>query len=263
MLRRATLGLLATWLCLAGLPARAGGPEVDLALVLAVDVSWSMDPEEQDLQKQGFIEAFRSPEVHEAIRRGLLGRVAVTYFEWASASHQDLVLPWTVISGPEDALAVAERLSRRPAGRAYYTSISGAIAFGQDLLARSGLEATRQVIDISGDGPNNDGPAVTAARDAAVAAGVVVNGLPIMLKQAVSPWDIAHLDRYYRACVIGGAGAFLVPVRERAHFAGAIRTKLVREIAALPGEARIRPAQAEPAADCLIGEALRRQRRWN
>ncbi|WP_375458544.1 DUF1194 domain-containing protein [uncultured Enterovirga sp.] len=264
--RSAQAGLLAL-LCLTAAPVAAtaaeAGQEVDVALVLAVDVSWSMDPDEQDLQRQGFIEAFRSPAVHDAIRKGMLGRIAVTYFEWASAAHQQVVVPWTVIDGSEGALAFADRLGRAPPGRAYYTSVSAAIDYGIELLARSGVEASRQVIDISGDGPNNDGRLVTTARDAAVGNGIVVNGLPIMLKRPTQSWDIENLDGYYRDCVIGGAGAFLVPVRERAQFVAAIRTKMVREIADAPAPALVRPAQAETRADCSIGEWLRRQRPWN
>jgi Protein of unknown function (DUF1194) len=173
--------------------ARAG-TEVDVALVLAVDVSWSMDPDEQELQRNGFVEAFRSPQVHDAIRNGMLGRIAVTYFEWAGVPHQQVVVPWTVIDGPAGALAFAERLARSPPGRAFYTSVSGAIDFGAGLLAQIKVEAVRRVIDVSGDGANNDGRPVTVARDAAVEKGIVVNGLPVMLKRPSSSWDIENLD---------------------------------------------------------------------
>jgi hypothetical protein len=239
----------------------AGETEVDLALVLAVDVSWSMDPDEQELQREGFIEAFRSPLVHDAIRKGMLGRIAVTYFEWASATHQQVIVPWTVLDGPEGALAFADRLSRRPPGRAFYTSVSGALDFGVGLLAQSNVEATRQVIDISGDGANNDGRAVVLARDEAVRSGVVINGLPIMLKRPTLSWDIEDLDFYYQDCVIGGLGAFLVSVRHRNHFAEAIRTKIIREIAEAPEEPLLRPAQAKVHTNCMTGE-MPRQQRW-
>lgn len=264
--RPARAGWLA-FVCLAAALVAAtsarASQEVDVALVLAVDVSWSMDPDEQDLQRQGFVEAFRSPAVHDAIRKGMVGRISVIYFEWASAAHQKVVVPWTVIDGPEGALAFADRLARLPPGRAYYTSVSGAIDYGISLLAQSGVEAARQVIDVSGDGPNNDGRPVTTARDAAGEKGIVINGLPIMLKRPTQSWDIEDLDGYYRDCVIGGAGAFLVPVRERAHFAAAIRTKMVREIADAPAPALVQPAQAGGSADCSIGERLRRERSWN
>lgn len=255
--------LLLSWLL--AVPATAGGPdrEVDLALVLAVDVSWSMDPEEQQLQRQGFVEAFRSPAVHDAIGRGVLGRIAVAYVEWASASHQQVVVPWTVIDGPETAHALANQLHVQAPGRAYYTSISGALDFGTALLEGSGFVTDRRVVDVSGDGPNNDGRTVTLARDAAVRKGIVVNGLPIMLKRPIQSWDIENLDEYYRDCVVGGPGAFVVPVRERSQFAAAIRTKIIREIAEQGGAALVQPAQAAPGPDCLVGERLRRQRSWN
>jgi hypothetical protein len=143
-----------------------------------------------------------------------------------------------------------------------YTSISGAIDFSVEQLRGSGVRALRQVIDISGDGANNQGRMVTQARDDALARGVVINGLPIMLKRPDGFWDIENLDLYYRDCVIGGTGAFMIPVRVKKHFAQAIKTKLVREIARRP-DAAIRPVQAEPAADCLAGEERRGRRMGN
>jgi hypothetical protein len=225
--------------------------EVDLSLVLAVDVSRSMDPDEQELQRRGFVEAFRSPLVHEAIRGGMLGRIAVTYVEWSGVTDQTLVVPWTVIEDSEGAVEFAERLARSPIARISRTSISGAIDFSVRLLGASGVEAMRRVIDISGDGPNNNGRTVTVARDEAVAGGVTINGLPIMLKRPVGFGDMENLDHYYRDCVIGGPGAFMVPVRERHQFAEAIKTKIIREIAALPSEPLVRLAQAEAPANCF------------
>jgi hypothetical protein len=230
-------------------PARAG-EEVDLALVLAVDVSESMDTEEQELQRQGFVEAFRSPLVHEAIRDGMLGRVAVTYMEWAGIYSRNVVVPWTIIEGPEGAAAFADRLSGSAISRARWTSISGAIDFSLELLAKSNVEAVRQVIDISGDGGNNQGRVVTEARDGALAKRITINGLPIMLKRPRSIWDTEHLDLYYRDCVIGGPGAFMVPVRERHQFAEAIRTKLIREIAGVSSEPLVQRVQGEPQVNC-------------
>src|SRR5215212_1348915 len=210
-------------------PARAE-TEVDLALVIAVDVSYSMDVDEQTLQREGFIQAFRSPTVHDAIRRGLLGRIAVAYVEWAGAGDQKILLPWTVLDNPEDANAFAERLAEAPTRRAQRTSISGIIDFAARLLAESGFAAARQVIDVSGDGPNNQGRPVTTARDEALAHGVTINGLPIMLK-APGYFDILDLDLYYRDCVIGGQGAFMVPAREREQFREAVKTKVILEVA--------------------------------
>jgi Protein of unknown function (DUF1194) len=224
--------------------------EVDLALVLAVDVSRSMDPEEQELQREGFVEAFRSAVVHEAIRSGMLGRIAVTYMEWSGASDQKVIVPWTVVEGPEGAVEFAERLARTPIGRIFQTSISGAIDFSVSLLNQSRVQALRQVIDISGDGPNSSGRMVTFARDDAVLKGITINGLPIMLKRPTGFGDIENLDLYYRDCVIGGPGAFLVPVRERQHFAEAIKTKIIREIARVPSEPYVQRAQANSPMDC-------------
>jgi hypothetical protein len=236
--------------------------EVDLALVLAVDVSLSMEPDEQELQREGFIEAFRSPEVHEAIGRGMLGRIAVTYVEWAGAGYQQVVVPWTVIEHPVDGQAFAARLAQMPIQRYGYTSVSGAIDFSLSQLRESGVTSVRQVIDISGDGANNQGRIVTAARDEAVAQGITINGLPIMLKRPSGAWDIDNLDLYFKDCVIGGPGAFMNPVREKAQFAQAIRAKVIREIADGPHpQPLVQPAQAEERANCLAGE-LRRQQRW-
>src|SRR5215210_778085 len=203
-------------------PARAE-LEADLALVLAVDVSRSMDSDEQQLQRDGFVEAFRSQAVHEAVRKGVLGRVAVAYVEWSGPTEQKVVVPWTVIDGPAGAAAFAERLASIPVQRVFSTSISGAIDFGVKLLAESGVEPLRRVIDISGDGPNNTGRMVTLARNEAIAQGTTINGLPFMLKRPTGLGDIENLDHYYQDCVIGGQGAFIVPVRESRHFAEAIR----------------------------------------
>jgi Protein of unknown function (DUF1194) len=246
--------LLIGWLLLVGLAfdsreARAA-TEVDLALVLAVDVSRSMDPDEQELQRQGFVDAFRSSLVHDAIRNGMLGRISVTYLEWSGESDQKVIVPWTVIEGPESAIGFAERLAQAPTGRIFQTSISGAIDFSARLLDDSGVEAMRRVIDVSGDGPNSSGRTVSLARDAAVAKGITINGLPIMLKRPSGFGDMEHLDHYYRDCVIGGQGAFLLPVRERNQFGEAIRTKIIREIAGRPSELRLQLAQVEAPMDC-------------
>ncbi len=252
-------------------PARAE-TEVDLALVIAVDISFSMDPDEQVLQREGFIQAFRSSQVHDAIRRGMIGRIAVAYVEWAGASDQRVVLPWTFVDGPATAEGFAAELAAKPTRRAARTSISGAIDFSARLLAQSNLAPTRQVIDVSGDGPNNQGRPVTAARDEAVEHGITVNGLPIMLKQG-GYFDIPDLDLYYRDCVIGGAGAFMVPVRDREQFVEAVKTKIIMEIAERPSPGRaasvlggglVVPAQAEThATNCFSGETQWRDRMGN
>jgi hypothetical protein len=254
--RLLTLALL-TALPWAAVPA-AAGEEVDVALVVAVDISNSMDPEEQLLQREGFVEAFRSPEVHLAIRNGMLGKIAVTYFEWAGTHIQHVVVRWTVIDGPESANAFADALSRSPPRRGPRTSISGAIDASVRLLEDSGIEALRRVIDVSGDGANNQGRSISEARDDALDKGIVINGLPIMLKRPTGYWDTEKLDVYYRACVIGGPGSFIIPITERSQFAEAVRTKIVREVAAL--DYTIIPAQASEALDCAAEE--RRNQQW-
>ena len=248
-----SLGILA-----ASGPLRAaeGGQPVDVALVIAVDISNSMDPEEQALQRDGFIEAFRDPAVHLAIRNGMIGRIAVTYFEWAASSVQHVIVPWTVIEGSEDAMDFATRLSEGRPHRGPRTSISGAIDFGSGLLDQGKFEAMRRVIDISGDGANNQGRTITQARDEALEKGIVINGLPIMLNRSGGgPWDTANLDLYYRDCVIGGPGSFMEPVRERAQFATAIRNKIVREVAGIDDIGSfIRKTQADAKVTCSATE---------
>ena len=225
-----------------------------------------MDADEQARQREGFALAFRAPAVIDAIRRGAVGRIAVAYVEWAGAADQRVVVPWTVLDAPETIRAFADRIAAAPLHRAQRTSISGAIDFAARYFAQSGVAATRRVVDVSGDGANNQGRPVTQARDAAVAAGITLNGLPLMLK-APGTFDIEGLDAYYRDCVIGGPGAFVVPARDRAQFQEAIRTKILREGAALPGEPRVTLAQSTLApstrTDCLAGEAQWQDRMRN
>ena len=243
--------------------APAGGPpsgEVDVALVLAVDISYSMDPDEQQLQRDGYVEAFRSPTVAAAIERGALGRVAVAYVEWAGEVDQGVVVPWTILDTPDSLRAFAADLAARPTRRSYWTSISAAIDFSARLFDQSGVSATRQVIDVSGDGPNNQGRPVVEARADAVARGITINGLPLQLKEPTGRWDMRDLDLYYRDCVIGGVGAFSVPVRERREFADAIKTKILREIAFRPDALPAQPAVLEYGGDCRAGE--RGMRSW-
>jgi hypothetical protein len=245
-----------------GSTAARAETEVDVALVLAVDVSYSMDLDEQALQRQGFAEAFRSPQVVDAIRRGFLGRIAVVYVEWAGAADQKVAVPWTVLDGHEAIMAFADRIASTPTRRAQRTSISAAIDYSVRLLAEGGYSAARRVVDVSGDGANNQGRPVTAARDAAAQAGVTVNGLPIMLK-APGYFDIGDLEAYYRDCVIGGPGAFLVPARDKDQFRDAIKTKILLEVAGREPEARVQPAQSRSRTDCLVGETQWQDRMRN
>jgi hypothetical protein len=248
--------------------ARDGEVEVDVELVLAVDISYSMDPEEQALQRSGYIEALRSPEIMAAIRKGVNGKIAVTYMEWAGAASQEIVADWMVIDGPESAAAFTAQLEKRPIRRYYRTSISGAIDFSVRLFEGNNLHGLKQVIDVSGDGSNNQGRPVTQARDDAVRKGITINGLPVMLNRPTSGYpEVEQLDVYYTDCVIGGPGAFVIPIRERNQFVDAIRTKILLEIAlAPPAElpARVIPAQADaPRISCMYGERSWQQRWGN
>ncbi|QPC88110.1 DUF1194 domain-containing protein [Mesorhizobium sp. NBSH29] len=236
---------------------------VDVALVLAVDVSLSMSPGELDIQRQGYAAALTDDKVLRAIADGINGRVAVTYFEWAGATTQRVIVPWTVIANRTDAEAVAEKLSAMPHGSARRTSISGALEFGADLFAEIPFRALKRVIDISGDGPNNQGVLVTEMRDRVAAQGITINGLPLMTSGGMSSiYDVSQLDKYYADCVIGGLGAFVVPVNDWSQFPEAIRRKLVLELA---GEMPMPPVikvQYTPPYDCLAGEKLWQRRGW-
>jgi hypothetical protein len=236
---------------------------VDVELVIAVDVSYSMDPEEQALQREGYTQALTSREFLRALREGANGKIAVTYFEWAGQTDQKIVMPWRLIDGPEAADAVAAEIARAPYRRASRTSISGALRFAKPLFDNSGYRGLRRVIDVSGDGANNNGPLVVPTRDDVLAAGITINGLPIMLKRPnIGSIDIENLDVYYEDCVIGGPGAFVIPIREREKFIEATRTKLVLEIAGRQPEQRVIPASAEaPRVSCTIGERMW-QDRW-
>jgi hypothetical protein len=241
---------------------------VDVELVIAVDVSYSMDPDEQALQREGYVRALTSRDFLQALREGANAKIAVTYFEWAGQFDQKILMPWRLIEGPESADAVAAEIARVPYRRASRTSISGALTFAKPLFDNSGYRGLRRVIDVSGDGANNNGALLTPVRDDVLAAGITINGLPIMLKRpTTSMMDIENLDVYYEDCVAGGPGSFVIPIREREKFVEATRQKLVLEIAGRQPkdddtQARIIPASAEkPRISCTIGEKMW-QDRW-
>lgn len=238
---------------------------VDVELILAVDVSYSMDMDELAVQREGYAQALRSGEFLKTLKTGPTGRIAVTYFEWAAAGDQKIILPWQVIDGPESADAVATEIMNAPLRRASRTSISGAINFAVPLFDQNPYHGLRRVIDVSGDGPNNNGAPVTLARDAAVEKGIVINGLPIMVKEpSYSTMDIENLDYYYEDCVIGGPGSFVVTIKSRDKFQEAIRAKLVMEVAGLTPPGRITPIaekEQSPRVSCLVGEKIW-QDRW-
>lgn len=255
----------------AGISASVAEP-VDVELVLAVDVSLSMSPMELDIQRDGYAAALTHDRVLQAIAEGVHGRIAVTYFEWAGTTSHHVIVPWTIIAGRADAERVAARLSAQPPNSARRTSIAAALEFGADLFAESPFQGEKRVIDISGDGPNNQGQPVEIARDEAVAQGITINGLPLMTSSGFSSvYDVANLDRYYTDCVIGGPGAFMIPVNDWSQFPEAIRRKLVLELAGSQSplwnaDASGRPpvtwVQTSPKADCLVGEKLWRDRSW-
>jgi hypothetical protein len=236
---------------------------VDIELVIAVDVSYSMDPDEQALQREGYVMALTSREFMQALREGTNGKIAITYFEWAGQFDQKVIMSWRLIEGPESADAVAAEIAAAPYRRASRTSISGGLTFAKPLFDHSGYRGLRRVIDVSGDGANNAGPLVVPTRDDVLAAGITINGLPIMLKRAnPGTMDIEKLDIYYEDCVIGGPGAFVVPIREREKFIEATRTKLVLEVAGRQPEPRVIPASSQaPRISCSIGEKMW-QDRW-
>jgi hypothetical protein len=241
MRRRSLLvgtGLVATGAAtMAGIPgARASGDPVDVLLVLAVDVSRSVDEDEARLQREGYRNAVSDPAVIEAIRGGMIGAVGIAYVEWAGAEYQRLVLPWQRIATAADAESWSEKLAEAPRASLSWTSISGAIDFSRRVMADAPFEGTRKVIDVSGDGVNNSGGPVEAARDRAVAEGIVINGLPIVNdRPTFGRMPPVPLDEYYRDSVVGGNGAFVIVAEDFNSFGAAVKRKLIREIAALPG----------------------------
>jgi Protein of unknown function (DUF1194) len=236
---------------------------VDVELIIAVDVSYSMDMDELAVQREGYAQAIVSKEFLQALRSLPNGKISITYFEWAASSDQKIIIPWRLIDGPETADAISSEILKTPVRRASRTSISGAIYFAMPLFDEDPYHGTRRVIDISGDGPNNNGAPVTPARDEALSKGIVINGLPIMVKEpSYSTMDIDNLDWYYEDCVIGGPGSFVVPIKDREKFKEAIRTKLLLEVAGRTPERKVVPvAEKEPRVSCLIGEKIW-QDRW-
>ena len=253
------LALLLT--LIAPLPAAAQTEllEVDVELFLAVDVSRSMSPYELEIQRRGYAAALGSDEVMGAIEGGLIGQIAVTYVEWAGAGSQTVIVPWTLISTPDEARAVAETLTAYFSGGMRRTSISEALIYATEAFDLNTFKGLRRVIDISGDGPNNQGRPVLDARARATERGIVINGLPLMTQDEFSSrWGIPDLDVYYRECVIGGPGAFVIPVLTWDQFAEAVRRKLVLEIAGTTAPAAERLMLAE-GYDCLVGEKIWRR----
>ena len=218
----------------APVPGGGGGSvaPVDVNLVLAVDVSRSIDEDEARLQREGYRNAIVSPQVVEAIKAGTLGAIGLAYVEWGGIEYQRTVLPWFRIDGEERAMQWAEMLAQAPRVSLSWTSISGGIDHSRRLLGESPWEAMRRVIDVSGDGVNNSGPPAEEARDRAVAEGITINGLPIMNdRPSFGRLPPVPLDDYYRESVIGGPGAFVIVAEDFESFGIAVKRKLIREIA--------------------------------
>jgi hypothetical protein len=259
--RRSALSVIAALLfCLPGSRPAKAVTEVDLELVLAVDVSFSMDLDEQRLQRDGYVQALRDPQVIRAIQAGQYGRIAITYFEWAGPETHKVVIPWMVIDSAESAEQAAAALAVAPISRARMTSISSALEAAAELIRSNPFHGTRQVIDVSGDGANNAGPPIVPVRDKLVNEGMIINGLPILLRPG-SQWsmfDIADLDDYYNSCVVGGPGSFMIPIKEKDEFSLATRQKLLLEVSNITPQPHVMKAQMrveKPADyDCLVGE---------
>ncbi len=237
---------------------------VDLELVLAVDVSRSMNDRELEIQRRGYVAALLAPDVLAAIGRGYHGQVALTYVEWAESSHQRVVVDWTLIRDKADAEAFAARLAPPLKSNLRLTSISSVIDFAAQSFDANGFAGERRVIDVSGDGPSNDGRSVVAARDDAVTRGVTINGLPLMTREGIGGnWYLDDLDAYYRHCVIGGRDAFVLPVRKWEDFPDAVRRKLLLELSGAPPPQRYAAttprlwrAATRDDYDCKISDAV-------
>lgn len=210
--------------------------EVDVELVLALDVSRSVDAEEMEMQMQGYAAAFRDPRLAEGIAGGPLGAIAVTLFVWSDWNIQHTLVPWTRLDGPAACEGFARAIDGASRETYLYTSISGAIDYAARQFGQR-YEGLRRVVDISGDGVNNSGRSLAAARQDALDRGIVLNGLAV-LDRSPPPVPvlagIPPVDEYYRDEVIGGPGAFLMVAEGFGAFAGAVRRKIIREIAARP-----------------------------
>ncbi|HWT08226.1 MAG TPA: DUF1194 domain-containing protein [Roseomonas sp.] len=210
--------------------------EVNVELVLAVDVSRSVDTEEMEMQMRGYAEAFRDPRLAEGIAGGPMGAIAVTLFVWSDWNIQHTLVPWMRLDGPASAERFASALDGASRETYLYTSISGAIDYAAAQFGQR-FEGLRRVVDISGDGVNNSGRPLPDARAEALGQGIVLNGLAVLDRSPQPSTLLAGLppvDEYYRNEVIGGPGAFLMVAEGYEAFAGAVRRKIIREIAAIP-----------------------------
>ena len=234
---RTLAGLLALAFALSA-PARAA-EQVDLLLVLASDVSRSVDTRKFQLQREGYAAALSNPRVVEAIKSGPHGRIAICFVEWSGATSQKLVIDWTIVSDAASARKIGDQLIELPRSFADRTSISAGLDFSMSLLERAPFQATRRTIDVSGDGTNNSGRDIASARDEVLAKGVTINGL-VILSDTPLPWNPEHtnppggLDEYYRRNVTGGPGSFVMVAENHNSFGQAIVKKMIAEIAWVP-----------------------------
>ena len=250
------LTMLATHSSVAQPSGADGRMQVDLELVLAVDVSSSMDEAELKIQREGYAIALSNPTIVRALSSGRFGKVALLYVEWGKLGAVRIVIDWTVIQSSEDARQISQRLRLEPVVRLPGTSISGIMSMAANWIDENEYVGTRRVIDISGDGPNNDGPPTLEVREDLSVRGIEVNGLPLMFKEPVGYFNIEDLDRYYEDCVITGAAPFAIPVHDLSSFADALLLKLVLEISGRSPNPELL-WQASNGTDCLIGEKLR------
>ena len=255
--RKKWIVLAGSMFALATLPAPAAPSnpiQVDVKLIIASDMSHSIDDVEAKTEREGIADVFSDPEVIRTIENGPLGRIAVMMLDWAGYQDQRVMIDWTVIRDKASATAFAAKVKLLPRPSGLRTSISSALERSFEILNDSDREivATRKVVDVSGDGPNNDGVSLQHIHDTTAKNGIVVNGLPIMDTQSDSYFP--DLDKYYDACVVSGAGAFLIVVKSYKDFGSAMRRKLVREISFddrqnRPAFARIRNPLLKEIAD--------------
>jgi hypothetical protein len=233
--RTALVGTLAATMAGSGTRPAQAATEVDLQLVLAVDVSRSIDEVEAELQRRGYIEALTHDKVMDAVLSGEHRRIALNYLEWAGTHYQTVVIDWTLIDSRPAIRRFAEKLAEAPRQSQSWTAVGAALAFSAQRFENSGFASKRRVIDISGDGRTNDGPPAELVRDKLVSQGIVINGLPVMMNRSNfgRPPDTL-LDKYYEENVIGGPGAFMIVASTFEDFGKAVRNKLIREISSRP-----------------------------
>jgi len=256
------IGLLAVLVVLLVTGVAVAAEQVDLALVIATDTSRSIDEMEARLQREGVSAALRHPDIITAIQSGYNRRIGVAYIDWSSAPFSQVIVNWRIISDQASGDAYAQALADTPITLGQRTSISDGIDLAMKLLMDGTMQAQRMVVDVSGDGPNNSGRPVTDARDEAIAKGVIINGLPIINdRDAFGFGNLNDLDDYYRGCVIGGPGAFIVVAKDFEDFATAIRRKLIFEIAGrVPSQTPRRGMIVPVASDQQFGSGFTYQR---